>query len=77
MAKASFVVEDDLDNRVERRLVPGQSKASWYRYAVQTVMNSDIMLDEMYEPYQHEERREFIEEAVREKIECEKKGNGF
>ncbi|MFC7131643.1 MULTISPECIES: hypothetical protein [Salinibaculum] len=77
MARASFIVEDDLDSQVENRLVAGQSKASWYRYSVETIMACDILLDDLYEPYQHDERREFIEEAVAEKIEREKENNGF
>jgi hypothetical protein len=77
MAKASFIVDDDLDNQVENRLVAGQSKASWYRYAVQTVMSCDVLLDDIYEPYQHDEREEFIQEAVAEKIEREKENNGY
>lgn len=34
------------------------------------------MLNELFESYQNEERIEFVEKAVQEKIECEKSANG-
>jgi len=73
MARASFTLDDDLDDWVESRLVAGQAKAVWYRYAVQTTMQCDPILDELYERYQYEERQEFIEAAVKEKVEEVKK----
>lgn len=38
-------------------------------------LQADPLLDELYEPYQNEERIEFVEKAVQEKIEREKSAN--
>jgi hypothetical protein len=69
MAQTSFRIEDDIYEWVEDRLLPGQSKSIWYRYAVETVHNVDQHLDTLYEPYQYDERSDFVEAAVKEKIE--------
>lgn len=69
MAQPGFIIEDRVDEWVESRLVPGQSKSEWYRYAVTTIMQSDPQLDKLYEPYEYEKRQEFVEKAVQEKIE--------
>jgi len=69
MAQTSFRLEDDIYEWVEERLLPGQSKSIWYRYAVETMHHVDVQLDTLYESYQYEERADFVEEAVMEKIE--------
>lgn len=71
MAKASFQIDDEAQVWVENRLVPGQSRSSWYRYAVETTMNLDAFLDGLYEPYQFDERQQFIEAAVYEKVQSD------
>jgi hypothetical protein len=53
---------------VESRLVSGQAKAVWYRYAVETIIQTDPILDELYDRYQYEERSEFVESAMKEKV---------
>ena len=68
MAKASFQIEDNAEDWVDSRLVPGQSRSAWYRYAVTTIMQVDASLDELYQPYEYEKRQEFIEHAVRKEI---------
>lgn len=68
MARPSFQVDDEVEEFVEDRLIPGQSKSVWYRYAVETVMAVDPILDEEFEKYDYEEWQAFIEEAVREKF---------
>lgn len=69
MARPSFQIDDEAADWVESRLVPGQSKSAWYRYATKTMIQCDAYLDDLYEHYQYEERQEFIEAAVVEKIE--------
>jgi len=69
MAQASFRLSDDKESLIESRLVPGQQKSKWYRYAVQTQLENDEVLDELFEPYEYEKRREFVREAVSEKVE--------
>lgn len=54
--------------------MPGQSKSSWYRYAVNTMIETDPILDELFEPYQFDERTEFIETAVRNEVERRQDG---
>ena len=68
MARTSFTYDDELDEWVEDRLVPGQSKSAWIRYAVETTYAVDGILDELYEPYEYDERQDLVEEAVREKV---------
>jgi len=69
VARPSFNLEDELDEWVKERLVPGQSKSRWYRYSVRTTRDCDKILDELFEEYEYEERREFILSAVSEKAE--------
>ena len=72
MARASFTLEDEADEWVESRLIPSQPKAAWYRYSVKTIMQVDAQLDELYQPYEYQKRQEFVEAAVREKIDSVK-----
>ena len=68
MAKPSFNLDDDIDKWVEDRLVYGQTKSAWYRYAVRTTMECDEVLDELFEKYEYDKRREFVLNAVSEKV---------
>jgi len=68
MAQPSFRVDDEVDHFVESRLIAGQAKAVWYRYAVTTMMQCDPILDSLYDRYEYEKRQEFIETAVKEKV---------
>lgn len=76
MARTSFQLDDEVNDAVESRLSYGDSKSEWYRHAVKMRLQVDPMLDELFESYQNEERIEFIEKAVQEKIEREKEANG-
>jgi hypothetical protein len=62
--QASFRLDDDIENWVENRLIAGQGKNVWYRHAVETMMSIGPTLDEIYEPYQYDERQELIEAAI-------------
>ena len=72
MATTSFRIEDEIDNWVESRLVPGQSKSVWYQYATRTTMAVDPILDDLYERYQYDERQDLIEAAVKKEVERRK-----
>jgi hypothetical protein len=74
MAQASFRFEDDLERRIEHRLLPGQNKSVWFRYATETTISVDAMLDEIYEPYEYDERQELIEAAVKKEVDRRKNG---
>ena len=76
MAMTSFEIEDEVNEMVESRLSYGDSKSEWYRHAVKMRLQVGPQLDELYESYQNEERIEFVEKAVQEKIEREKTANG-
>lgn len=69
MAQTSLRVDDDIMDRIDGRLAPGQSKSVWYRYAIQTMVQCEDDLDELFGPYEFQEREEFVRQAVREKIE--------
>lgn len=69
MGHASFMLDDEIEEWVEDRMAYGQSKSAWYRYAAETMMHVDGQLDVLYERYQYDERSDFIEDAVMEKIE--------
>lgn len=53
-------------------MIAGQAKSVWYRYAVKSVMQVDPILDEIYEPYQYDERQELIEAAVKKEVDRRK-----
>jgi len=72
MAQTSFRLDDSLDAWVESRLISGQAKAVWYRYAVETMVQVDPIVDELYEPYQYDERQDLIEAAVKKEVERRK-----
>jgi len=72
MAQASFRVDDEFENRVRSRLVPGQAMSIWYRYSAETTMIIDPILDEIYEPYQYDKRQELVEAAVIKEVERRK-----
>lgn len=69
MAQTSFRVDDDVMETINGRLAPGQSKSVWYRYAVQTMVGCEDDLDELFGPYEFQEREEFVRQAVAEKVE--------
>lgn len=69
MAITSFELPDEVNAEIESKLSYGDSKSEWLRHAVKMRLQVDPMLDELYESYQNEERIEFVEAAVREKIE--------
>jgi len=64
MAQTSFRLDDEVDAQVESRLSYGDSKSEWLRCAVRLRLQTDPVLDRLYESYQHEERMEFVERAV-------------
>lgn len=64
MARTTFSLPDELDERVEMQLSYGDTKAEWLRHAVKLRIQVDPVLDRLYEPSQHEERMEFVERAV-------------
>jgi len=73
MAKASFQIEDDVEEWVERRLDYGMSKSEWYRYASHTMRSVELALDDIYDPHQYDERREFVIQVMEEAVEEKKK----
>ena len=78
MGQTSFRLPDQIENWVNGRLVSGQSKSVWYRYAVETTFQVDPILDEIYEPYQYDERKELVEAAVKKEVERRKNNtNGW
>lgn len=68
MARTTLTYEDDIDEWVQERLVAGQNRTDWLRYAVKTGFAVDGILDELYDPWEYEKRQEFVEAAVREKV---------
>jgi len=42
----------------------GDSKSEWIRHAVRLRLQTDPVLDRLYEPHEHEKRVEFVERAV-------------
>ncbi|GGC53137.1 MULTISPECIES: hypothetical protein [Haloferax] len=74
MAQASFRFEDDIEDRIERRILPGQSKSIWFRYATESTIAVDQMLDELFEPWEYDKRQELIEAAVKKEVDRRKNG---
>ncbi|RYJ12758.1 hypothetical protein ELS19_01410 [Halogeometricum borinquense] len=73
MGQATFRLDDEVEEWIENRLVAGQAKSVWYRYAVESTIQVDPILDELYEKYQYEERQELIESAVRKEVDRRKR----
>lgn len=76
MGQASFRLDDDLEDWVESRLYPGQAKSAWYRYSIESTMQIDPILDDLFERHQYEKRQKFVENAVREAVEDRRKELG-
>lgn len=80
MARTTLSLPDEMEQEIESELSYGDSKSEWIRHAIRLRQQVDPQLDELYETYQNEERVEFVEAAVKEKIEREKanerKANG-
>ncbi|MBC9985169.1 hypothetical protein E4P24_02120 [Haloferax sp. AS1] len=68
MARTTLTYEDNIDDWIKNRLVAGQNRTIWLRYAVETTYAVDGMLDELFEPYQYDKRQELIEAAVRKEV---------
>lgn len=75
MAQAGFRLDDDLAEKIDERLVPGQKKSVWYRYAVQTMIEVEPELDELFDRYEFEERKEFVARAVSNEVDRVKEQN--
>jgi metal-responsive CopG/Arc/MetJ family transcriptional regulator len=72
MAKPTVNMPDELERQIESELSYGDSKSEWIRHAIALRMDVDPILDEMYEPYQYDERQELIEAAVRKEVDRRK-----
>lgn len=69
MARTTLTYPDDVDEWIEERLVQGQNRTVWLRYALETTHAVDGYFEKLFEPWQYDEREEFVEKAVQEKIE--------
>lgn len=78
MATPTVSMPDELEREIESHLSYGDSKSEWIRHAIALRMDVDPMLDELYESYQREERRDLVVAAVRKEVERRKDevGNG-
>jgi len=68
MARTTLSLPDELNEEIENDLSYGDSKSQWVRHAIKMRQHVDPMLDELYESHQREERLQFVEKAVREKV---------
>lgn len=78
MAKSTIYLPDELKEQVRMGLSYGDSESEWIRHAIKLRMDVDPILDELYESYQREERRDLVVAAVRKEVERRKDevGNG-
>ncbi len=74
MARTTLTYEDDINEWIENRLIQGQNRTVWLRYAVETVYGVDGYLDEIFEPYEYDKRQELIEAAVKKEVDRRKNG---
>jgi metal-responsive CopG/Arc/MetJ family transcriptional regulator len=68
MARTSLRLDDELLEEIENNLSYGDSKAEWIRQAIRFRQHVDPILDEVYDNHQREKRLEFVEAAVKEKV---------
>lgn len=78
MARTTVSLPDELEREIESQLSYGDSKSEWIRQAIKIRQDVDPVLDELYESYQREERRDLVVAAVRKEVERRKDevGNG-
>jgi metal-responsive CopG/Arc/MetJ family transcriptional regulator len=72
MARTTLSLPDELNQQVEMELSYGDSKSEWVRQAIKLRMDVDPILDELYESYQREERRDLVVAAVRKEVDRRK-----
>lgn len=72
MAKPSISIEDEMLDMVDSNLSYGDSRSEWIRHAIELRLNVDPILDDLYESYQREERRDLVVAAVRKEVERRK-----
>lgn len=71
MANPTVNMPDELEREVESRLSYGDSKSGWMRDAIRLRLEVDPLLDDRFGDHEPEARREFVREAVEEKLERE------
>lgn len=76
MAKTSIRLPDELNEEIEMELSYGDSKSEWIRQAILLRQHVDPILDDIFEPHQREERLDFVQGAVREKVDEWKQHRG-
>ena len=71
MGNPTVNMPDKLEREIESRLAYGDSKAGWMRDAIKLRLKVDPLLDDHFGDHEQEARREFVVEAVEEKLERE------
>lgn len=72
MGTPTVSMPDELEREIESQLSYGDSKSEWIRQAIKIRQDVDPILDELYESYQREERRDFVVAAVRKEVDRRK-----
>ncbi|QGX96641.1 hypothetical protein EI982_09415 [Haloplanus rallus] len=65
-------MEDEMLDMVDANLSYGDSRSEWIRHAIALRLDVDPILDELYESYQREERRDLVVAAVRKEVDRRK-----
>jgi len=71
MAKPTVNMPDELETEVETQLSYGDSKSGWIRDAITLRLEVDPLLDDRFGDHEADARREFVKEAVEEKLDRE------
>jgi len=71
MSRTTVSVPEDMSQNIEKELSYGDSKSGWVREAVELRWAVDPLLDDRFGDHEPEARREFVKEAVQEKLDRE------
>jgi len=68
MDQYTFTAPDELMGKIAERLSYGDSRSGWVRQAIKLRLQVDPLLDDRFGDHEPEARREFVKEAVQEKL---------
>jgi len=71
MDQYTFTAPDELMEKIAGRLSYGDSRSGWVRQAIKLRLEVDPLLDDRFGDHEPEVRREFVKEAVQEKLDRE------
>jgi len=76
MANTSVNLPDEMDERIESDLSWGDSKSEWIRNSIRIRLDVDDLLQQHDVSMTDDEKVDFVESAVRDKLETDQNSDG-